>query len=583
MMNIEMKKRFDYKNLPDMREIFGEVEKIAAETTIGTTLFFQEHGVKTEAEYKRKAMAEGKISKHSHMGWNSWNETAKNVAYIYHELKKRGSYLTRAGFIFDWVMGVPEEYRSRMPAGTGLILKTPEEWKALGQIVPVQPHLSDHMIGAPNALENARLGLEAGVTSIGNVSHYFTYEYPGVELERERTVSTLKAFALMGKFDGTIVHSNLDDGFGNQFHDLANLTGWAMMERYLVEDLLGASMTFCYGNLFSDPMGRIIFNMTMEALNKKGTPGTMIFGNTIDYGLDFHRNYGALSSFSLADAICQRHKPTGHAVASVPVTEASRIPTPEEIIEGHLCVDMMIEKSLCFEPFINWEKVESEKNILIACGRIFFERMMNGLEDLGVDITHPGEIFAALKFIGPEQLETYFGVGQRDKMAMRAKVPVRPTDMIKIISQKREKVFEKTPDISGSLDGMKVIVGSTDIHDYGKEIVKTIALKAGATVFDLGTYVTPEEIIETVIETESRAILISTYNGIALSYAKELVAGLEKEKLDAKLILGGLINENQAGSSLAVDVTDAVRALGVNCDNNAEAFVDVVRDIYLGS
>ncbi|ATW28317.1 methylmalonyl-CoA mutase [Candidatus Formimonas warabiya] len=582
-MNIEMKKRFDYKNLPDMREIFGEVEKIAAETTIGTTLFFQEHGVKTEAEYKRKAMAEGKISKHSHMGWNSWNETAKNVAYIYHELKKRGSYLTRAGFIFDWVMGVPEEYRSRMPAGTGLILKTPEEWKALGQIVPVQPHLSDHMIGAPNALENARLGLEAGVTSIGNVSHYFTYEYPGVELERERTVSTLKAFALMGKFDGTIVHSNLDDGFGNQFHDLANLTGWAMMERYLVEDLLGASMTFCYGNLFSDPMGRIIFNMTMEALNKKGTPGTMIFGNTIDYGLDFHRNYGALSSFSLADAICQRHKPTGHAVASVPVTEASRIPTPEEIIEGHLCVDMMIEKSLCFEPFINWEKVESEKNILIACGRIFFERMMNGLEDLGVDITHPGEIFAALKFIGPEQLETYFGVGQRDKMAMRAKVPVRPTDMIKIISQKREKVFEKTPDISGSLDGMKVIVGSTDIHDYGKEIVKTIALKAGATVFDLGTYVTPEEIIETVIETESRAILISTYNGIALSYAKELVAGLEKEKLDAKLILGGLINENQAGSSLAVDVTDAVRALGVNCDNNAEAFVDVVRDIYLGS
>ena len=579
-MQIEIKKRFEYKELPDMREIFAEVDKIAAETTIGTTLFFKEHGVKSEAEYKRKAMAEGRISKHSHIGWNSWDETAKNVAYIYKELQKRGSYITRMGFIFDWVMGVPQEYRSKMPKGTGLIMNSPEEWKALGQIAPIQPHLSDHMIGCPNALENTRLGLQAGVTSIGNVSHYFTYEYPGVELERERTVSSLKAFALMGRFDGTIIHSNLDDGFGNQFHDLANLTGWAMMERHLVDDLLGASMTFSYGNLFSDPIGRIIFNMAMESLNKKGTPGTMIFGNTIDYGLDYNRNFGALSSFSLADAICQRHKPTGHAVASVPVSEASRIPTPDEIIDGHLCVDMMIEKSLCFEPFMNWERIESEKNILVACGRIFFERMMNGLYDLGVDITHPGEIFAALKFIGPVQLETNFGVGEADKNAMRSRRPVRPTDMIKTIAEKRERVFEKIQDIAGVLDGAKIIIGATDIHDYGKEIVKSIVLQAGATVFDLGTYVTPEEIMETVIETESRVVMISTYNGIALSYAKEVVDGFAKNNLDAKLILGGLLNENKEGSSLAVDVTEEIRRLGVNCDNAAETIVDAVRAIY---
>ena len=138
------------------------------------------------------------------------------------------------------------------------------------------------------------------MTSLGNVSHYFTYEYPGVELERERTVNSLLAFGLMGQFEGTIVHSNLDDGYGNQFHDLANLAGWTMLERCLVEDLLGASMTF---------------------------------GNTIDYGLELSRNYGALSSFSLADAICQVHKPTGtpwppspspRPAASPPQTRSSR-------------------------------------------------------------------------------------------------------------------------------------------------------------------------------------------------------------------------------------------------------------------
>jgi methylmalonyl-CoA mutase cobalamin-binding domain/chain len=477
-------------------------------------------------------------------------------------------------------MGVPKEHRHKLPKGTGLVLETPEEWAALGQIVPVQPHLSDHMIGSPNAWENTIYGLKAGSTTIGNVSHYFTYEYPGVELEYERTVNSLKAFNLMSKFDGTIIHSNIDDGFGNQFKDLTSITGWAMMERYLVEDMLGARMAFAYGNLFSDPMGRIIIHTVMDSMNKHGTPGTMIFGNTVDYGLDYNRNFGALASFSLADAIFQRHTPTGHAVASVPVSEAVRIPTAQEIVDGHLCVDMMIEKSKFMEPYINWDKVNAEKDVYVSCGKLFFERMMNGLDDLGVDITHPGQIFAALKAIGPKQLEDNFGVGAREKDGLRERVAVRPTDMNKNLNNKKSVALSRIGDIDKRLTGKKVIVGATDIHDYGKEIVKTILAKAGATVFDLGNYVTPSEIIETIIETEAKAIVMSTYNGIALSYAKEVVDEIEKAGLDSKLILGGLLNENMDGESLAVDVTDKIKELGVNCDNNMDTVIESVEAIY---
>ena len=580
-MQIIQKKRFEYRDLPDMKEIFSQVDAIAARTTLGLTLFCREHGVKTEAEFKKKAMAEGFLSKHSHIGWNSWDETARNVEYIYRELERRGSYITRMGFIFDWIMGVPEEYRSRLQPGTGLIFRTPEEWKAIGQIAPIQPHMSDHMIGCPNALENARLALEAGVTSLGNVSHYFTYEYPGVELERERTVNSLLAFGLMGKFEGTIVHSNLDDGYGNQFHDLANLAGWTMIERYLVEDLLGASMTFSYGNLFSDPISRIVFNMVCDATNVKGTPGTMTFGNTIDYGLELSRNYGALSSFSLADAICQVHKPTGHAVASVPVTEASRIPTADEIIEGHLCVDMMLEKARLFEPYMNWSAMEAERDVLVACGRVFFERVMNGLYDLGVDVAHPGQVFAALKAIGPEQLEAVFGVGRREKDALRGRDPVRPTDMIRNLRDRQKRLFRSVGKVEGALEGLPVVVASTDIHDYGKELVKSLCAKAGANVFDLGTYVTPAEIVENLLETESRAVAVSTYNGIALSFARELTAALANAGLeDVLVIMGGLLNENLDGCQLAEDVTGQLRALGINADNRMEGIVPAVRRAY---
>ncbi len=581
-MQLQLNKRFEIKDLPSMNEVFSQVDKLASEITIGETLFFKEHGVKSEAEFKKRAIKEDYISKHSHLGWNSWDETARNIEYIYHALQKRGSYLTRMGVIFDWVMGVPEEHRHKLQPGTGLIFKNPDEWKAIGQIVPIQPHMSDHMIGCPNALENARFALEAGVTSIGNVSHYFTYEYPGINLERERTIQSMMGFALMGKFDGTIIHSNLDDGFGNQMHDLANLTGWVLIERYLVEELLGASMTFSYGNLFSSPISRILFNLAIDATNTKGTPGTMVFGNTIDYGLDFSKNYGALSSFSLADAICQRHNPTGHAVASVPVTEAMRVPTPDEIVDGHLCIDMMIEKSKFLEPFMDWSKIYAERDILLAGGNLFFERVMNGISDMGFDITHAGEVFAALKAIGPEQLEINFGVGRKDKIALRGRAPLRPTDIVKTLQEKQRNTFSLLGNVDRQLESMKVLVGSTDIHDYGKEMIKSMCNAAGAVVFDLGTYITPEEIMENIMETESKVVIISTYNGIALSFATEVVNLLKKNELDALLIMGGLINENPEGGSLAVDVSDSVKALGVDTQNRMETIIPTIRKVYLG-
>ena len=580
-MKLILNKRFEYKDLPSMSEINSQIDRIARQTTIGQTLFLKEHGVKTESEFKKKAIATGYISKHQHIGWNSWDETAKNIEYIYRELEKKDSYITRMGFVFDWVMGVPEEYRDKIPQGTGLILKTPEEWKAIGQIVPIQPHLSDHMIGCPNGLENCKLALEAGVTSIGNVSHYFTYEYPGIELERERTINSMLGFGLMGRFEGTIVHSNLDDGYGNQFHDLANLAGWTLIERYVVEELLGASMTFSYGNLFSDPISRIVFTELCQRSNTKGTMGTMIFGNTIDYGLIFPRNYGALCNFTLADCILQRHKATGHAVAAVPVTEAARIPAPDEIIDAHLTLDMMIEKSKLYEPYMDWTKIEAEVDALESSGKLFFERVMNGLDDLGVDTRHPGEILAATKAIGAEQLESVFGVGETDKTALRGRRPFRPTDIVKTLQEKQERIFLSAGKIAGELAEKKVIVGATDIHDYGKEMVKSILNTADAKVFDIGSYVTVDEIIENLLETEAKVVMISTYNGIALTFGTELCNKLEENKMeDVLVIIGGLLNENMDGSQLAVDVTNEMRELGINCDNDMGKIVTTIKEHY---
>lgn len=59
MTNINIKRRFQEQELPDMKTLQAEVDKIAGQVTIGETLFMKKHGVKSEGEYKKKMAAPG--------------------------------------------------------------------------------------------------------------------------------------------------------------------------------------------------------------------------------------------------------------------------------------------------------------------------------------------------------------------------------------------------------------------------------------------------------------------------------------------------------------------------------------------
>lgn len=579
-MDIEIKRRYNEKELPDMKTIRSDAKKIASKITIGETLFMKEYGVKSEVEYKQKMMEAGKIMKHSVIGWNSWDVTEDGIRAVYNGLKEAGSGIDRLGICCDWIMGVPEQYRDRFQASGSLILNTPEEWSRLGQVVPVHPHLGDHMIGSLNGVENVTNALNAGVTSIGNLAQYFTYEYPGLEMEDYRTEDYIKAMAIMGEFkdQGVCMHCNLDDGYGAQFHDVANLLGWAKLERYVAEDLMGGRLAHCYGNLFSDSFLRIVFNRALSMINKYGTPGTFVNGNTIDYGFCLPRNYAALCAYALPDVSCQLMYPSGYAVAPVPFTEAIRIPEPKEIIEAQLTMDMVIEKAPYYARYINWEKVNADAEKLVVGANQFFERVMNALDDLGVDINHGGEIVSVLKAIGPEQLEIAFGAGRKDEEAMRTRVPVMPTSIVQTINKIQDEALAKQNFAGdGPLSGVAVVVGSTDVHEFGKEVIRNYLRKAGAKVFDLGVSVSIGEIADTLVETGSKVLCMSTYNGMAYSFARDLMEELKRTGMeDTHVLMGGRLNEAMDGSDVPIDVTDKLTAMGVNADNNLDTIVETI-------
>lgn len=585
-MQIQMNKRFEYKGLPDMKTLRAEADRLSKDITIGTTLFMKKHNVKSEAEFKKKCMKNGYIAKHSHLGYTTWEKTAEAMIKIYEELEKRGTTVDRFGIAFDQNMGLPEHLRKGQIKGISLMLNSEEEWLQIGQVVPVQPHMGDMVLGTPNSIYNTIMSLRAGATTVGNVTHYWCQEYPGLELEELRTIETTTALMIMSNFadQGAVVHSNVDDGFGGQMQDMANLAGLARIERYYMEELCGVNMSHCFGNMFSNPMSRIIFNLAMSdyAEQTHNSVGTLIYGNTVGYGFDLDNNMGVLSSYVLADIVGQIYKPTGHAIAAVPITEAMRIPNVEEIVQAHRIVDKMIDKAPIYAEYINWEKILAEKEILKTGGQLFFERVMNGLDGLGVDITHAGEIMAAIKAIGPYQLEEAFGVGRADKEALRGRRPLRATNVVMDLRAQQQEVINRIGDVSGNLENVKIVLASSDQHEFGKDLVKGVMNSAGAKVFDLGFTVAPFEIADTLIETESKVLLVSTHNGFAYSYAKEVVNELENRGIkDILFIMGGLLNENPEDGVLAVDVSDKLREMGINVDNDIDKMVDTIRTFIL--
>lgn len=100
-----------------MKTLQAEVDKIAGQVTIGETLFMKKHGVKPKASTRRKWRRQGRVMKHSHIGWNSWESTAEGFRHIYKTLEESGSTVDRFGVSLDWTMGVPRRAAQQDPRG----------------------------------------------------------------------------------------------------------------------------------------------------------------------------------------------------------------------------------------------------------------------------------------------------------------------------------------------------------------------------------------------------------------------------------------------------------------------------------
>ena len=547
--------------LPDCNEQRRRGRDVAAQIEPGRSAFFEHYGVSSEFEYKTQSKRDGRIMYHAHIGLNDVDGTAAALRRIHAELEAREWRLDRAGFALDRRMGLPEAHRAGVAAETGPMLLRPTDWEALAQAAPIQPHLGDFMIGQPNALPNTVQALRIGCTTIGNLSQFFSFEAPGWDDIEATAVNSLQAMAVLAEFrgQGVMLHSYLEDGYGALFRDCATVAAWAMLERYIVEELIGARLSHCIGGLTSDPVKRAGWVLALHRIHGGEQVGSMIYGDTISFGTEFEQNRALVAEYLLWDILVQLHAPSAHAVLPLPVSEALRIPSADEIIEAQLFGRRVEASARRIYPHVDFSAAENFAEQVVSAGERIYRNALAALSAGGVDTRNPLQLLYVLKKIGAVNFENWFAPGA----AWQSGIATDVFEMSRSLIEKCRPQFAE-PGFRGRVDGQCFIVASSDVHEHAAGALAQLLGETGAHVIYLGAEQDPLQLVDALRQHDADALLLSTHNGMALEYARRLRELMDESGLRQPVVIGGVLNQKTADQALPVPVVDELKALGMS-------------------
>ena len=551
-------------NLRPGADLLAEGRALAKDWHLGRSAFMLATGFVSEVAYK--ASITTRIMQHAHIGFRSVDRTLEALRQVHGTCADRGVTVDRFGITLDWSMGYPQAMRAKAARATGIVLAGPEDFARITGAVAAPMHFGDFMLGLPGALDNTKAAIAAGATALGNLGQYFTFRLPGWDDDVATTEATVTALGLIAAQNGAVlVHSNLDDGFAGLFQDMCCSLGMVLVEKHIVEGLIGAPLAHCYGHHFSDPLSRMAFHAALATVST--TPGTMIFGNTVSYQSTEAGNYASLASYLLPDMMALGRWPTGHAVNPVPVTENQRIPDVDEIIDAQTFAHRLGQHAPMHAALVNWPIVEDMAARMVAGGRRFAAALLAGLAEMGVDRDDPAQLMLAIRRLGPRRLEAAFGPGA---MTGTQRSPEIQAEWARELDHMATDWVATQPIIAMKPSGLKVCVGTSDVHEHGKYLVERALTGLGVEVLDGGVSVDPEVLVDRALAMGADVLAVSTYNGVARRYVTAVLAALSERGASLPVLVGGMLNEvpNDSNTGLPVDVSAEIAALGaVPCAN----------------
>lgn len=568
-------------DLPDGREAVAEGRELAKGLERPRSSYCEEKGVGSEREWRERAREQGTPCTCMNIGLATWDDTREALGLIYEDALSRGVRPPdRFNLIAERRMGLPKDKRAEAPQETGPVMMTQQDWWELAHTVPIEPQAADNTIGGPGSVENALDALQAGITTIGVLSQY-SWRWPYYDDDVNQTVKVLQAAGLLAAFkdEGVVFDSYMEDGYPGVFHDYANYVGWAMVERYVSEELIGAAYSPSWGGLTQNPVIKSAVTLALDAVNPDKVPFSYLQGDTIGNTSDFDANMAVLNTDLLFNKMVDMRYRLGAAPIAVPVTETERIPTWQEVATVQTISRRLEDYLPTVEPVVDWAKIEAMRDELVRGGRAFFEAVVKGLAGAGIDTRDPAQMLLVLKRLGSTRCEELFGAGEPDPEFPRGRRPVLETDLVRKTMEERERLLVelRSRREEEAIRGMKVLVTSTDIHEFAEFLLASTLTAVGTEVIDFGINRDPEDIVKAVIETDADAVVITTHNGVARSFGQLLVSDLRSAGLgEVPVFMGGVLNEDVEGSDIPIDVSADLNATGIETPGTIDRLVDAL-------
>jgi methylmalonyl-CoA mutase cobalamin-binding subunit len=566
-------------DLPRGSDLVAEGRREAESLEIVRSRYASERGVTSERDYKAQCRERGEFTTYINLGFKTWGETAAAINEINARGRELGFFLDHVTLIPDRRMGLPADMRDQALEETGLMMSSPADWVGTGQDIASQCMWADHNLSSPAACENTEAAIRSGICYIGNLAQN-TYSYSLWPDDVSQFARTVKALGMISAKPGACVVENyIDDGFCGGFHDLATSLGWCLMNRYITAELVGVEESQSYGSTFTSPELKQAFGLALDEINTQRTPPAFVHGdtNSFDVDDDFDRNAALLTVDAYFSAVRELRHPSGAALHVTPVTEALRIPTIDDLVQSLIILTEACARARATEHLIAWQDIYATRDRILGGGRKVFARMMEGLKELGVDITDPLQILLATHRLGGAKLEELFGVGDPDPSYPRGFRPIVMSDTLRRLLDRRDRITEalamngKLPELRGA----RVVAASADIHEYGLFLIVDVLQRCGAEVVDLGTSVGATEVAEVAHETNANAVAVSTYNGMAFRLGEQLKRELSQREHPSPVFLGGRLIEDRDDGG-AIDVRGDLARAGLHPCDSIEQMIEAL-------
>ena len=555
--------------LPDGRALLAEGVELGKTIHVPRTKFLEKHGCKSYAAYRRQRLAEGKQTWQILLGLATLEEELDGIRKIYEFGQRTGMEISGVQSIPAQIVGLPHAYWDKFPKQTSYEMRDPADWKAHNDAAPIQVAWQDFHLACPASLQTTINALEAGADRLGCFSTLI-WDYAGYHEEIQRFSDMVRSLGILStKREQEIdVVTYPEDGLPGYFLDIASWVGYMLVESYIVQDLCHADFSISYGGLLTELHPRMAFALAMHRLLSTGDHCALVYynGGTIDQlSDDVNCNYGTGVQEMLLQVLFNLKYGTPIIISPVAVTECLRTPSLDELLDITAAGIRAETKAQEWLPLMDFSPIEQLSDILMDKGKQFFQNVLNGFREAGVDIEDPLQMILALKHFNPVKFEQSFHPSLAEFGRFQ---PYCASQLGRQTLRRKDEIVDGLMAQGHDLHGRKVICASADGHSYGLMLVDGVYTALHATVVNGGVDMEPAALLDLADEEGTNCVCISTHCGQCLSYARQLMQLAAERNRHYRIAMGGMFTALLPGHSLPVDVQKNILETGVLASND---------------